>query len=80
LLTPQQAEEIATLAARKAIEGILPEIRATAPVPRLLNQGQAADMLGVSRYRVKGLLRSGALTLVQGLIPVEQIHSLKAPL
>lgn len=46
------------------------------PTPSHVNQGQAAEMLGLSVPTVRKLIKAGTLKLNKcGLIPVTQIYS-----
>jgi Mn-dependent DtxR family transcriptional regulator len=50
------------------------------PRPTQVNIGQAAEMLGVSRYIVSKMLNTGQLKLNRcGLIPIEQVDAALQP-
>lgn len=66
------ALEIAVQAARIAL--------AERPRPSQVTQGQAAEMLGISRWTVAKMVESGQLRLNGcGRIPIGQIDKLLAP-
>ena len=75
VLKRSELDAIITATARKAVgEAIARMPRAESPRPLQVTQGQAAEILRISRATVSKMIKSGSFTLnACGMIPISQI-------
>jgi predicted transcriptional regulator len=77
LLTPEQIDAIARVAAQQVGDMLIRKLGHAPPRPAQVTQKEAARMLGVSPRTVQNYVRGGAMRLnAAGRVPIEEVDKL----